>query len=176
MVVNNQLSGYQGAVERLISPSIEAMGFRLVRVALTGEEHSLNLQVMAEPVDDNKMDVDQCAELSRAISAILDVEDPILGTYTLEVSSPGIERPLVTRGDFCRFSGYQVRIETVEPQNGRSRFVGRLRGMDKDQVILSLTDADNSAEKLVISFENISRAKLALTDELIHNTLKKRKS
>ena len=176
MTVNDQLSGRLGEVERLIGPSVDAMGFRLVRVALSGRARSLNLQVMAAPFDGSKMNVDHCAESSRVISAILDVEDPILGTYTLEVSSPGIERPLVQRADFCRFSGHQVHIETATSQNGRRRFVGRLRGLDKDQVVITPTDAGDSAENLAIPFEKISRAKLALTDELIHDTLKKRKS
>ena len=175
-MVNNQLSGQQGEVERLIRPSVEAMGFRLVRVALTGAAHGLNLQVMAEPLDNSEMNVDHCADLSRAISAILDVEDPITEAYTLEVSSPGIERPLVQRSDFSRYSGYQVRIETVEPEYGRRRFVGRLGGLAEDQVILSLCDRDNSPENLAIPFDNIFRAKLMLTDELIQDTLKKGKN
>ena len=176
MTVNNQLSRQLGEIECLIGPSLEAMGFRLVRVALKSALGGLNLQVMAEPLDNTEMNVDQCADLSRAISAILDVEDPILDAYTLEVSSPGIERPLVRHSDFSRFSGYQVRIETVEPQYGRRRFVGRLCGLDEDQVILSLSGSDKSLENLAIPFENICRAKLMLTDELIQDTLKKRKT
>ena len=139
-------------------------------------EIGLNLQVMAEPLDNAEMNVEQCADLSRAISAMLDVEDPILEAYTLEVSSPGIERPLVCRSDFSRFSGYQVRIETVEPQSGRRRFVGKLCGLDEDQVMLSLSGSDKSLENLAIPFEKICRAKLMLTDELIQDTLKKRKT
>ena len=175
-MANNQLSGQQGQVERLIRPSVEAMGFRLVRVALTGAAHGLNLQVMAEPLDNSEMNVDHCADLSRAISAILDVEDPITEAYTLEVSSPGIERPLVQRSDFSRFSGYQVRIETAEPQNGRRRFVGRLRVLDKDKIMLSLSNCENGAENIAIPFDKIFQAKLVLNDELIDDTLKKRKS
>ena len=176
MAVNNQLSGQQGEVENLIGPSVEAMGFRLVRVALKSVLGGLNLQVMAEPLDNTEMNVDKCADLSRAISAILDVEDPILDAYTLEVSSPGIERPLVRRSDFSRFSGYQVRIETVEPQSGRRRFVGKLCGLDEDQVMLSLSGSDSCPKNLAIPFEKISQAKLMLTDELIQDTLKKRKT
>lgn len=175
MAVNNQLRGQKGEVERLIGPSVEAMGFRLVRVALTGAARSLNLQVMAEPLDNSEMNVDDCADISRAISAILDVEDPILEAYTLEVSSPGIERPLVSRLDFSRFSGHQVRVETIEPQFGRRRFVGRLQGFHEEQVILSQCGHDKSLENLAIPFEKISRAKIMLTDELIQDTLKKRK-
>ncbi len=165
-----------GEVERLIGPSVEAMGYRLVRLALTGEAEQPTLQVMAEPLDESEMNVDHCADLSRAISAILDVEDPIPTAYSLEVSSPGVDRPLVSREDFARFAGYQVRLEAGAAINGRRRFVGRLRGLDEGRVQIVVTDSDDSVKEFDIPFETIVRAKLVLTDDLIRDTLKKRKN
>jgi len=176
LATNNQLDGQLGEVERLIGPSVEAMGFRLVRLALMGEARKLTLQIMAEPKDNSAMNVDHCADLSRAISAILDVEDPISTAYSLEVSSPGVERPLMRSEDFARFSGNQVRIETAEPQNGQRRFVGKLRGVDEDHVVLSVTNRNNSEKELTIPFKKVARAELVLTDDVIRDTLKKRKS
>ncbi len=176
LAANNQLDGQLGEVERLIGPSVEAMGFRLVRLALMGEARKLTLQIMAEPKDNSAMNVDHCADLSRAISAILDVEDPISTAYSLEVSSPGVERPLMRSEDFARFSGNQVRIETAEPQNGQSRFVGKLLGVDEDHVVLSVTNRNNSEKELTIPFKKVARAELVLTDDVIRDTLKKRKS
>lgn len=171
-VTDNQL----GEVERLIGPSVEAMGFRLVRLALMGEDGQPTLQVMAEPLDESEMNVDHCADLSRAISAILDVEDPIPTAYSLEVSSPGVDRPLVRAADFERFAGYQARVEADEPIDGRRRFVGRLLGLDGERVKVSVTDSDDSVKEFAIPFETIARAKLVLTDDLIKDTLKKRKN
>ncbi len=176
LAANNQLDGQLGEVERLIGPSVEAMGFRLVRLALMGEARKLTLQVMAEPKDNSVMDVAHCADLSRAISAILDVEDPIPTTYSLEVSSPGVERPLTQTEDFARFSGNHVRIETAESQNGQRRFVGKLLGLDEDHVLLSVTNRNNSVKELTIPFKKVARAELVLTDDVIRDTLKKRKS
>jgi len=176
LATNNQLDGQLGEVERLIGPSVEAMGFRLVRLALMGEARKLTLQIMAEPKDNSAMNVDHCADLSRAISAILDVEDPISTAYSLEVSSPGVERPLMRSEDFARFSGNQVRIETAEPQNGQRRFVGKLLGVDEDHVVLSVTNKSSSEKELTIPFKKVARAELVLTDDVIRDTLKKRKS
>ena len=159
LAANNQLSGQLGEVERLM-----------------GEARKLTLQVMAEPKDNSSMNVDHCAKLSRAISAILDVEDPIPTTYSLEVSSPGVERPLMRTEDFARFSGNQVRIETSESQNDQRRFVGKLLGLDEDHVLLSVTNRNNSVKELTIPLKKVARAELMLTDDVIRDTLKKRKS
>ena len=171
-VADNQL----GEVERLIGPSVEAMGFRLVRLTLTDEDGQPILQVMAEPLDESEMNVNHCADLSRAISAILDVEDPISTAYSLEVSSPGVDRPLVRREDFERFTGYQVRLEAGVAIDGRRRFVGRLVGWEDGRVRISVTDSDDSVKEFAIPFDTIARAKLVLTDDLIRDTLKKRKN
>jgi len=171
-VANNQL----GEVERLIEPSVEALGFRLVRLSLTGEGPQPTLQVMAEPLDHSEMNVDHCARLSRAISAILDVEDPIPSAYLLEVSSPGVDRPLVRPEDFERYAGSQARIETDSLVDSRRRFVGRLLGLSNGHVNIAVTDSDDSEKEFAIPFDTITRAKLVLTDELIQDTLKKRKN
>lgn len=148
-------------IERLIAPTVESMGFSVVRVQLSGGDR-LRLQVMAERRDGQTMVVDDCADLSRAISAVLDVEDPIAQAYILEVSSPGIDRPLVRLGDFERFAGHEARIETAQPVGGRRRFRGRLLGVEGDVVRMSV-----EGEDIELPFPGISRAKLVLTDELL---------
>ncbi len=169
---NHQL----GEVERLIGPSVEAMGFRLVRLSLRGEAPQPTLQVIAEPLDYSEMNVDHCALLSRAISAILDVEDPIPTAYLLEVSSPGVDRPLVRPEDFERYVNSQVRVEADTPIDNRRRFVGRLLGLSDGRVNIAVTDSDDSVKEFAIPFDTITRAKLVLSDELIQDTLKKRKN
>ncbi len=144
-----------------MGPSIEAEGFELVRVKLTGGEPQ-TLQVMAERTDGEQMTVKHCARISRLVSALLDVEDPIPGTYTLEVSSPGVDRPLVREKDFERFAGYEARLETTAPIDGRRRFRGRLDGIGETGVRI---DVDGVAA--VVPFDMIDRAKLVMTDELL---------
>lgn len=154
-------------VARLIEPSIGAMGFELVRVRLMGQR-SLTLQIMAERSDRREMSVDDCAEISRQISALLDVEDPIRGAYDLEVSSPGIDRPLVKLTDFQRFAGDEARVETARAIDGRKRFRGRLAGVSGESVLVLCDGAE-----VRIPFEDVVRAKLILTDELIAKTMNK---
>ncbi len=151
-------AGHVSRIGALIEPSLESLGYALVRVRLKGE----TLQVMAERGDGGAMTVDACAEVSRAVSAILDVDDPIKDSYVLEVSSPGIDRPLVREADFERFKGHQARIEAARPVDGRKRFRGRLLGLEQGHVRIAI--ADGEAE---IPFEDIIAAKLVLTDELI---------
>ncbi len=159
-------------VEELIEPTLEAMGYRLVRLRFTGGTKAV-LQVMAERVDDGEMDVDDCAQISRALSPLLDVEDPIPGAYTLEVSSPGIDRPLVRRADFERFAGFEIKLELGQPRDGRRRFRGRLLGVEDDAVRLDLAGAPG--ESLALPLADIAEAKLVMTDELIEASLKKSK-
>ena len=149
------------AIARLIEPSLEAMGYRLVRVALTNMRRP-TLQVMAERLDEAAMSVDDCATLSRSISAVLDVADPIAGAYTLEVSSPGIDRPLVRPEDYDRFAGFEARIELDAPVDGRKRFRGRLLGRADAEIRLM---AETGEVRLPLA--GIARAKLLLTDDLI---------
>ncbi len=155
-------------VSALIEPTLTDMGFDIVRVQLSGKTR-LTLQVMAEPVAGGDMTVESCAAISRAISAILDVEDPISDQYTLEVSSPGLDRPLVRRRDFERYSGFEARIETSTPLDGRRRFTGRLGGLTDDRIQLS-----SDSETWNIPYDYVDRAKLLLTDELLAATEEQR--
>lgn len=148
-------------IEAMIAPSLEAMGYRVVRVAVTGGRRA-TLQIMAERIDEQAMTVEDCAEISRTVSALLDVADPIAGAYTLEVSSPGIDRPLVKREDFVRFAGFEAKIELNQPRDGRRRFRGKLLGVEGDEVRLLVDDAP-----VVLPLSAVTRAKLVLTDELM---------
>ena len=148
-------------IEELIGPTVEDLGFSVVRVRMLGQQRA-RLQVMIEPFDGRPMDVEDCAEVSRAVSAVLDVEDAISGSYTLEVSSPGIDRPLVRLADYTRFAGFEAKVETGAPIIGRRRFTGRLQGTDGDTVRLHTEGGD-----VELPFAEIIKAKLILTDELI---------
>lgn len=148
-------------VEKLIEPVLADMGFELVRVQMFGTKRP-TLQVMAERTDRAPMTVDHCADISRAVSALLDVEDPVSGAYTLEVSSPGIDRPLVRAGDFERFSGHEAKVEMHGLVEGRRRFQGRISGISGDSVLLATKDGE-----VALPIEDIQQAKLVLTDELL---------
>ena len=152
-------------IARLIEPTLQAMGFELVRVQFGGGQHRPTLQIMAERVDRQPMAVEDCAEISRNISALLDVEDPLPGSYLLEVSSPGIDRPLIRPADYERFAGFEARLETTAPIEGRKRFRGKLMGLAGDRVRL----AEEGGE-LTLPLEQINKAKLLLTDALIEAT------
>lgn len=151
----------------LIRPTVEAMGFGLVRVRFMGGGRP-RLQVMAER-GDGTMSVDDCAALSRALSALLDVEDPIRSEYVLEVSSPGIDRPLVRLEDFVRFAGHEARLELVRLLDGRKRFRGRLMGLEGDTVLLE--DEGGVCHRL--PFALIEEAKLVLTEALVSESLRR---
>lgn len=160
-------------IEQLIEPTLTAMGYALVRVKLQGSQRPV-LQIMAEretggAPHDGGFSVDDCADISRAVSAILDVEDPIPQAYTLEVSSPGLDRPLVKPKDFERFKGFVARIEVERPLNGRKRFRGRLLGLFDDQVKLQDDEAKpgTEPEEWSVPVEDITAAKLVLTDDLL---------
>jgi len=150
-----------GKIEAIIAPSLEAMGYRVVRVTMTGGRRA-TLQIMAERADDKAMTVEDCAEISRTVSALLDVADPITGAYTLEVSSPGIDRPLVRREDFARFAGYEAKVELSQPVAGRRRFRGKLLGVEGEAVRLLVDEA-----AIDLPLAQVTRAKLVLTDELL---------
>jgi ribosome maturation factor RimP len=148
-------------VEKMIEPVLADMGFDLVRVQMFGTKRP-TLQIMAERADGTPMTVDHCAEISNTVSALLEVEDPISGAYTLEVSSPGIDRPLVRPRDYERFAGYDAKIETRTLIEGRRRFQGRIAGLDNDVVRL---ESDGDVVELPVG--DIQSAKLVLTDELL---------
>jgi ribosome maturation factor RimP len=148
-------------IAQMIEPSLEALGYHLVRVVITGGRRA-TLQVMAERHDDEPMTVDDCAQISHSISALLDVADPIAGAYMLEISSPGIDRPLVRAKDYDRFSGFEAKIELERPINGRKRFRGRLLGTSGGSVRLA-----TEAGETELPLDAVTRAKLVLTDDLI---------
>jgi ribosome maturation factor RimP len=156
----------------IISPVLEGLGFELVRIRLMGGK-TRTLQIMADRPEGG-INVDDCADISTAVSAVLDVEDPIDDNYTLEVSSPGIDRPLTRLKDFDAWEGYEARIETSELIDGRRRFKGFLRGTEDQEVLIEI---EESGETLTIGlqFDWLSDAKLILTDELIAEMLRQRK-
>lgn len=148
-------------IEEIVAPTVVGMGYDLIRVAMS--RGGGTLQVMIEPADGRPMDVEDCATLSRALSAVLDVEDPIPGAYTLEVSSPGIDRPLTREKDYLRWLGHVARIETTEPVEGRRRFKGTLLGLENGTVRMKLDDGKEAD----VPLRSVSRAKLELTDALL---------
>jgi ribosome maturation factor RimP len=148
-------------ITELIEPTVHDLGFEVVRILTTGGQRP-TVQVMVERIDRGSMTVDDCARLSHAISALLDVGDPIAGTYRLEVTSPGIDRPLVRRADFERFAGFEARLETDLPIDGRRRFRGRLVGVIDDDVCLQLPEGEQR-----IPYGAVKKAKLVLTDDLL---------
>ncbi len=148
-------------IEDIVAPTVVGMGFELVRVAMS--RGGGTLQIMIEPADGRPMDVEDCANVSRALSAVLDVEDPIPAAYTLEVSSPGIDRPLTREKDYVRWVGHLARVETTEPVEGRRRFKGMLLGLENGAVRLKLEDGTDALVPLAI----VSRAKLEMTDALL---------
>lgn len=153
--------GKAAVVEGLIAPSLADMGFDIVRVLLSGDKRA-KLQIMIERRDGAGITVDDCAEVSRAVGAILDVEDPIAGAYLLEVSSPGLDRPLTRLSDFERFAGFEARLETRVPIDGRRRFSGRLLGVEGQRIRVMADEAE-----FALDFADLAKAKLLLTDELI---------
>lgn len=157
----------------IVTPVIEGLGFELVRLRLQGGK-TATLQIMADRPNGGII-VDDCAAISTAVSAALDVEDPIEDKYTLEVSSPGIDRPLTRFKDFDIWEGYEAKIETSEQIDGRKRFKGILRGTEGSEVLIEL---DENGEDVVIGlqFDWLADAKLVLTDELIDEMLRQKKA
>src|SRR5437868_13619594 len=148
----------------LLDPVAEAAGYAIVRIRLMGGDHQRRLQVMAERPADGDMNVEDCARLSRAISEVMDAADPVAGEYTLEVSSPGVDRPLTRLSDFVEYQGYEARLELDRLAEGRKRFKGVLAGVEADQVAI---DLEGEAETALIPFAWIIEAKLVLTDQLM---------
>jgi ribosome maturation factor RimP len=155
-------------IAEIITPVVEDMGFEIVRIRLMTGKESI-LQIMAQGPDGN-IEVDACAKISTAISATMDVEDPILDAYTLEVSSPGIDRPLTRLKDFAKWEGFEAKIETDELIDGRRRFKGQLSGVEGDEILITIAEGT-----IGLKFEWLSDAKLVLTDELIRDVLRGRK-
>jgi ribosome maturation factor RimP len=149
-------------IEEMIGPSLSAMGYSVVRVAFTGGRSRPTLQIMAERLDEAAMTVEDCEAISHTVSALLDVADPIETAYQLEISSPGIDRPLTRRADYERFAGFEARFELSQPVEGRRRYRGKLAGFENGCVRVV-----EPAGEFRLPLEAISKAKLMLTDELI---------
>lgn len=152
-------------IQQLIEPSLNDMGYEIIRVQIQGGRTRPILQIMAEKSSDGTMNIDDCAKVSRTISTILEVEDPIADAYNLEVSSPGIDRPLTRLKDFETFVGFEARIDAENILHGRKRFRGVLKGVQGNNILL-LSDDVNLGE-IEIPFTNLEKAKLVLTDALI---------
>lgn len=167
-------SGVDARVAAIIEPVLRAIGFRLVRVRLFGQ-NGLTLQIMAERLD-GTMTVEDCEEVSRAVSPVLDVEDPIDKAYHLEVSSPGIDRPLVRKSDFVTWTGHLVKVETSVLVADRKRFRGRISAADADGVTIERDQpAYGEPPAVRVPFEALAEARLVLTDDLVRDALTKDK-
>ena len=150
----------------LLNPILEDLGFEMVRVRLSNGNPS-TLQIMADRLD-GQIGVDELAEINTSVGTILDVEDPIPENYTLEISSPGIDRPLTRKKDFDSFQGFETKVETTELIDGRRRFRGVLAGVNNDEVLINLEEGT-----IGLKFTWLSDARLVLSDDLIKKMLKK---
>ena len=159
------------ALLELIEPVAESLGLDIVRVRLMGGTLRRRLQIMAERPSDHDIAVEECARLSRAVSEIFDAADPIAGEYLLEVSSPGVDRPLTRQSDFDLFEGYEARLETDRMVEGRTRFKGILAGTEGENIAI---DLDGEEDTALIPFDWLVDAKLVLTDELMKAGAEKR--
>ncbi len=157
-------SGLEARIAATIAPTLLHMGYELVRVLILGRERP-TVQVMADRADGALITVSDCENITHQVSAMLDVDDPLPGAWTLEVSSAGIDRPLTRLKDWLRFAGHQARVEMLMPVDGRRRFTGAILGADAETVRLRVEDAD-----VALPMGDIRRAKLMLTDELIAAT------
>jgi ribosome maturation factor RimP len=163
-------TGTDARIAAIIEPVLESIGFRLVRVRLSGQ-NGLTLQIMTER-NDGTMTVEDCETVSRALSPVLDVEDPIDRAYHLEVSSPGIDRPMVRRSDFVRWKGHLVKCETTVPVAERKRFRGTIADVNEDGFVLDRDQPGYGEDpRVAIPFEALDEARLILTDDLIRDAL-----
>jgi len=168
-------AGPAARVAGIVAPVLEGLGFRLVRVRISGGSPP-TLQIMAERPD-GSFGIDECEAASRAISPVLDVEDPISGAYNLEMSSPGIDRPLVRVSDFERWAGHDVKVEMAVPVNGRKRFRGILLGAKGEEALVRLPDAPaDSPDTAGLPISDIGEARLVMTDALIREALRRDKA
>ncbi|MCC3861879.1 ribosome maturation factor RimP [Pseudemcibacter aquimaris] len=150
-------------IAELIEPTIEEMGYELVRVQMfsSPKGEASTLQVMAE-AEDGTMNVEACAKISREISTLLDVEDPIDSEYVLEVSSPGLDRPLTRMKDFVNYAGYEAKVELIKAVDNRKRYRGKLLGVEEEKILINV-----DGERYALDFDDILKAKLVMTDDLI---------
>jgi ribosome maturation factor RimP len=161
-------TGVAARIAGIVEPVLTGLGFRLVRVKVTSQ-NGTTLQIMAERPD-GTFSVDDCEAVSRAVSPVLDLEDPITTAYNLEVSSPGIDRPLVRPSDFARWAGQEAKIELEPPLDGRKRFRGTIKAVEDDKVLIALKD---TADEVRLPLSSLAEAHLVLTDELIRESLRR---
>jgi len=165
-------TGVAARVAAIVEPVIEDLGFNLVRVKVTGE-NGCTVQIMAERPDGTML-VSDCEAVSRAVSPVLDLEDPISTAYYLEVSSPGIDRPLVRASDFERWNGHDAKVELAVPQAGRKRFRGFLRGVENGELVIELPDVKEGLEPIArVPLSDLGEAHLVLTDDLVRESLRR---
>ena len=165
-------TGLSARVATLAAPVLESLGFRLVRVRVAGSAGSCTVQIMAERPD-GSMSIEDCEAASRALSPVLDTADPVESAYRLEISSPGIDRPLVRRSDFERCAGHVMKVELALPRDGRKRFRGILMGADGDAARIR---SEDTGEETLLPIEEMSEAHLVLTDALIAESLRRGKA
>jgi ribosome maturation factor RimP len=165
--------GRAARVAAVVEPVLASLGYRLVRVRVTAFA-GCTVQIMAERPD-GSMNIEDCEIASRALSPVLDVADPIETAYRLEISSPGIDRPLVRRSDFERYAGHVAHVEMQVPIEGRRRFRGELLGTDGDSVRLAFSEADKDRVDILLPINDMTEARLVLTDSLIAESLRKGK-
>ena len=168
-------SGQEARIAAIVEPALADLGFRLVRIRLTSM-NGLTLQIMAERPD-GTMSIEDCEAASRAVSPVLDIADPIAAPYNLEVSSPGIDRPLVRLSDFVSWTGHKAKIETRALIDGRKRFKGRIAAVDENRVTLGREDApEGEPAEFVVPLAEIAEARLTLDDNLIRGALRRDKA
>jgi ribosome maturation factor RimP len=157
-------------IAKIVEPVLEDLGFRLVKVSVSGQGNS-QVQIMAERPD-GSLTIDDCVRISRAVSPVLDVEDPISGKYNLEVSSPGIGRPLVRPSDFEKWAGFEAKVELSQPLAERRRFKGKLEGFADGEVRIYVKSSDGTGEDILVGlpFELVADGKLIMTDELLEKS------
>lgn len=154
----------------IVEPIVTDLGYELILVRIIGSKKLQTLQIVAEDPKTGLLDLDGCTKISHALSAVMDVEDPISGAYQLEVSSPGMDRPLVRAKDFEKHIGHEISLETEEPSaEGQKNFRGRLTSFQNSEITLTTETGD-----VVVHLDNINKAKIVLTDELFRSVLKKR--
>jgi ribosome maturation factor RimP len=167
--------GVAARLSLIATPVLQQMGYRLVRIRISGEA-GCTVQIMAERPD-GSMQIDDCEAISRALSPVLDIADPIDRAYRLEISSPGIDRPLVRRSDFERYAGHLVKVEMAVAHQGRKRFRGTLNGVEGDRVRLHRDDAPRGEDAdMLLTMEDIAEARLVLTEQLIAESMRRGKA
>ena len=166
-------SGHAAQIAAIIEPALIDLGFRLVRVSISGKS-SLTVQIMAER-DDGTITIDDCETISKQLSPVLDVAGVLPGAYRLEVSSPGIDRPLVRPSDFEDWAGYEAKVELNQPVDGRRRFKGEIAGFESGEVLIECDIADAGRQVLGFPMHLVSEAHLILTGDLIREALTRAK-